>query len=180
MATCRRESLSGGAVQDLAAAMPPVKAAHGNPQVRSTAHLPPPLSAYPLPPSLVTVKGESLDEHTARTAPDFVTSLSIMLHVTTVVGRLHDAGWVHRDLKPTNAVFLAQQARWALVDFGCAARRGASRSSTHDIVRGSTGGCMHAMHLESATSRRTRALPALPEPERPLACRASQGPKHAL
>eukprot|EP00892_Ulva_mutabilis_P001194 jgi/Ulvmu1/11075/UM007_0257.1 len=109
---------------DLAAAMPPVKAAHGNPQVRSTAHLPPPLSSYPLPPALVTAKGESLDEHTARTAPDFVTSLSIMIHVTTVVGRLHAAGWVHRDLKPTNAVFLAQQARWALVDFGCAARRG--------------------------------------------------------
>lgn len=122
--------------------MPPVKAVHGNPAARCTAHLPPPLSAYPLPPALVTSKGESLDEHTARTSPDFVSSLSIMIHVTTVVGRLHDAGWVHRDLKPTNAVFLPQQARWALVDFGCAARRGAHALPWHAGV--AAGSHVHA------------------------------------
>lgn len=140
--------------------MPPVKAVHGHPAVRSTVDLPPPLSSYPLPPALVTLKGESLDEHTARTSPDFVSSLSIMIHVTTVVGRLHDAGWVHRDLKPTNAVFLPQQARWALVDFGCAARRGARPypclSLTPAAPSRQTPMCMHGHLLLAPGAGRPR------------------------
>ena len=41
-----------------------------------------------------------------------------------VVERAHAAGWAHRDLKPSNCVLLAQPARWALVDWACAAKTG--------------------------------------------------------
>lgn len=37
---------------------------------------------------------------------------------------LHGAGYVHRDLKPGNIMWLPSQNRWTLIDFGCAARIG--------------------------------------------------------
>jgi serine/threonine protein kinase len=37
---------------------------------------------------------------------------------------LHAAGYVHRDIKPGNIMWLPRQNRWTLIDFGCAARIG--------------------------------------------------------
>ena len=37
---------------------------------------------------------------------------------------LHGAGYVHRDLKPGNIMFLLRTKRWTLIDFGCSARTG--------------------------------------------------------
>jgi serine/threonine protein kinase len=37
---------------------------------------------------------------------------------------LHELGYVHRDLKPGNVMWLPRENRWTLIDFGCAARTG--------------------------------------------------------
>jgi hypothetical protein len=90
----------------------------------ATANLPAPLCNFALPPVIITEKGESLDEFIARSAPDFFTALQVMVHIARKLEQLHAAGWVHRDLKPGNAIWLPSQNSWTLIDFGCAARTG--------------------------------------------------------
>ena len=36
----------------------------------------------------------------------------------------HVLGYVHRDLKPGNVMWLPRENRWTVIDFGCAARTG--------------------------------------------------------
>ena len=66
-------------MQALRAAMPPVMRIESDPHTLScaTRGLPEPLNMWPLPPLIVTEKGESLDEFAARSAPDFFTSLQV-------------------------------------------------------------------------------------------------------
>ena len=66
-------------MQALRAAMPPVMKIESDPDTLSgaTRGLPEPLCEWPLPPLIVTEKGESLDEFAARSAPDFFTSLQV-------------------------------------------------------------------------------------------------------
>jgi serine/threonine protein kinase len=37
---------------------------------------------------------------------------------------LHALGYVHRDLKPGNVMWLPRENRWTVIDFGCVARTG--------------------------------------------------------
>lgn len=87
--------------------------------------LPDPLCTFPLPQLMVMEKGESLDEFSQRSAPDFFTSLQVMMHIANKLQGLHEAGWVHGDLKPANAIWLPSSNSWTLIDFGSAARVGA-------------------------------------------------------
>lgn len=66
-------------MQALRTAMPPVARVEGDPAVllRPVEGLPAPLCDSPLPPFIVTEKGESLDLFAARSAPDFFTSLQV-------------------------------------------------------------------------------------------------------
>ena len=38
------------------------------------------------------------------------------------LGGLHAEGYVHRDLKPGNVMWLPRENRWTVIDFGCAAK----------------------------------------------------------
>ena len=66
-------------LQALREAMPPVARIESDADVllRAVENLPQPLCKWPLPPLIVTEKGESLDLFAARSAPDFFTSLQV-------------------------------------------------------------------------------------------------------
>lgn len=66
-------------MQALRVAMPPVSKIESDPDalLRPVEGLPEPLNQWPLPPMIVTEKGESLDSFAARSAPDFFTSLQV-------------------------------------------------------------------------------------------------------
>ena len=51
--------------------------------------------------------------------------MQVMMHIAHKLEGLHEAGWVHRDLKPGNAIWLPSSNSWTLIDFGSAARTGA-------------------------------------------------------
>lgn len=73
--------------------------------------------------NLGTVLGETYRaEEPARTLP-VETAVRLGLEVLDGVGRLHEAGILHRDLKPFN-VMLDDEDRARLIDFGLSARRG--------------------------------------------------------
>ena len=48
----------------------------------------------------------------------------MLTHVADRVQALHAAGYVRRDIKPGNVLWLPRKKRWTLIDFGCVARTG--------------------------------------------------------
>ena len=47
-------------------------------------------------------------------------------HLALRLRDFHALGYVHRDLKPGNVMWLPRENRWTIIDFGCAARTGES------------------------------------------------------
>jgi hypothetical protein len=66
-------------LQEIKDVMPPVFKIEELLAERSTDSFPPPLNMAPLPPMIITEKGESLDEFCARRYPDFFTSVQARL-----------------------------------------------------------------------------------------------------
>jgi hypothetical protein len=64
-------------LQAIQEVMPPVFCVEESPQTLSTAAFPFPLNVAPMPPMIVTEKGESLDEFILRRHPDFMTSMQV-------------------------------------------------------------------------------------------------------
>lgn len=52
------------------------------------------------------------------------TCMQVVYHIAQRLAELHEAGYVHRDLKPGNVIWLPRTNRWTVIDFGCAARSG--------------------------------------------------------
>ena len=48
----------------------------------------------------------------------------MMLQLALRMKDFHAMGYVHRDLKPGNVMWLPRENRWTVIDFGCAARTG--------------------------------------------------------
>ena len=66
-------------MQSIKPIMVPVFDVLDNMQERSTERLPPPLNMMPLPPMMITEKGEPLKDFLNRGRPDFFTSLQACL-----------------------------------------------------------------------------------------------------
>ena len=54
--------------------------------------------------------------------------MQILGQVGQCLAELHARGWVHRDLKPGNIMFLPRRGTWTLIDFGLVARAGDAAS----------------------------------------------------
>jgi serine/threonine protein kinase len=52
--------------------------------------------------------------------------LQMILQLAVRLKELHALGYVHRDLKPGNVMWLPRENRWTVIDFGCVAHTGES------------------------------------------------------
>ena len=48
----------------------------------------------------------------------------MIYQLATRLRDLHALGYVHRDLKPGNVMWLPRENRWTIIDFGCVAKTG--------------------------------------------------------
>jgi serine/threonine protein kinase len=52
------------------------------------------------------------------------TAVQVIYHVALRLKALHEAGFAHRDVKPSNVMWLPRKNRWTVIDFGCAGKIG--------------------------------------------------------
>ena len=50
--------------------------------------------------------------------------MQMIHHLALRLRDFHALGYVHRDLKPGNVMWLPRENRWTVIDFGCSARTG--------------------------------------------------------
>lgn len=81
---------------------------------------------YKWPPCLVMDAGENLSSFVRR-APkgDEATACAVMAEMAALIEALHDTGWAHRNLKPSNVLFVSDTETWVLCDLERSARIGA-------------------------------------------------------
>ena len=83
-------------------------------------------SGFTFPPFLILERGITLDAWAAQGARGFGEVLTMLEHVAELLRVLHDAGLVHRDVKPANTLFLLHSLSWKLLDVGIVERTGAA------------------------------------------------------
>jgi serine/threonine protein kinase len=84
--------------------------------------------------------------------------MHIIQHICECLTDLHQADYVHRDLKPGNIMWLPSQNRWTLIDFGCAARIGEVARTGFSLMYAAPEVVMSHFREKSQT---LRAAPAL-------------------
>lgn len=84
------------------------------------------------------------------------------MHIAKKLESLHATGWVHRDLKPGNTIWLPSENEWALIDFGCVGEVRAFEGMTNvtlehmRIVTAAQWCTIAAAHVRHPASRAAR------------------------
>jgi serine/threonine protein kinase len=81
-------------------------------------------SGFVYPPFMVMDRGVTLKEW-MQVPRSFAAVVSMALEISELLDALHQAGQVHRDLKPDNALLSLHTHEWRLLDLGSAANIGA-------------------------------------------------------
>ena len=85
-------------------------------------------SGFVFPPFIVLERGVTLSNW-ARKQQRSSFSVALMVEeLGKLLAGLHDAGLVHRDIKPDNALYLLNSTTWRLLDVGIVAKAGALRN----------------------------------------------------
>lgn len=80
---------------------------------------------YRWPPCIVMDVGEPVDVFLARVPRgDDATIRTALADIAAVIETLHSKGWAHRNLKPSNVLFLPETERWVLCDLERCSRVG--------------------------------------------------------
>ena len=58
----------------------------------------------------------------------------VLAHIAVRLRDLHAEGYVHRDVKPENIMFLPRENAWTVIDFGCTARAGVAAPLSYTLV----------------------------------------------
>ena len=84
------------------------------------------------------LEGESLADRIARERLPPAETIELFLQIADALGAIHDAGLLHRDLKPGNVFLLAPTSRAVLLDLGIAKDLDASASTLTQagVIRG--------------------------------------------
>jgi serine/threonine protein kinase len=80
-------------------------------------------SGFIFPPFIIMERGVTLQEW-LRVPRAFMAVMHMFHDLASQLVVLHGAGYVHRDLKPDNIIWMLQTQVWKLLDFGIAASAG--------------------------------------------------------
>eukprot|EP00892_Ulva_mutabilis_P005991 jgi/Ulvmu1/3764/UM175_0012.1 len=113
---------------------------------------------YTFPPFVIIERGQSLDEWAQDNAnKDFITIFQALSHAVRALSRLHEFGFVHRDIKPGNILRRPKQHDWTLIDFGCTSRIGLTTGLSYSLKYAAPE-VVHALESGSRTIQADAAV----------------------
>ncbi len=104
------------------------------------------------------IEGRTLDRWLAR-GPSFAQIIDVFGQAAAGLAAVHEAGFVHRDFKPTN-VMIDREGRVAVMDFGLARIYDPDSVSEHDASVSAHGASAAATFVDGTTSWPTEATAA--------------------